>query len=220
MAAYYNEIDPYAAQWLRNLIAEGLIATGDVDERDIRYVSGDDLRGYAQCHFFAGIGGWSLALRMARWPDDRPIWTGSCPCQPFSNAGRRRCTEDDRHLWPEFRRLIEECRPPAVLGEQVASPDGRTWLAAVRTDLEALGYAVGAADLCAAGIGAPHIRQRLWFVAEGLADANELRQWRSTSGARRSSCLRSWWRLVETGRQSPVAPRRLPRWRCRSTLTW
>ncbi|KKK66801.1 hypothetical protein LCGC14_2960470, partial [marine sediment metagenome] len=74
---------------------------------------------------------------------------------------------DERHLWPAFYDLIAECRPPVVLGEQVASKDGREWLAGVRADLEALGYAVGAADLCAACVGAPHIRQRLWWVANG-----------------------------------------------------
>lgn len=116
-------------------------------------------------HFFAGIGGWAEALRLAGWPDDREVWTGSCPCQPFSNAGKRRGTEDERHVWPEFRRLIAECKPPTIFGEQVASKDGRNWLASVRNDLENLGYAVGAADLCAAGVGAPHIRQRLYWVA-------------------------------------------------------
>ena len=162
---YYNEIDPYAAQWLRNLIAAGHIAEGDVDTRSIKDVRADDLRPYVQCHFFAGIGVWSHALRLAGWPDDRPVWTGSCPCQPFSAAGAGKGVEDERHLWPEFHRLIAECRPPVVFGEQVASKDGLGWLDAVHADLEASGYAVGAADLCAAGIGAPHIRQRLWFVA-------------------------------------------------------
>lgn len=164
--SYYNEFDPYAAQWLRNLIAAGHIAPGDVDERSIVDVRPDDLAGYDQCHFFAGIGGWSRALRLAGWPDDRPVWTGSCPCQPFSAAGKRKGVEDHRHLWPEFRRLIAECNPPVVFGEQVASADGRDWLSGVRADLEDLGYAVGAADLCAAGVGAPHIRQRLWWVAD------------------------------------------------------
>lgn len=166
MTAYYNEFDPYAAEWLRNLIREGLIAPGDVDERSIVDVSPDDLRGYTQCHFFAGIGGWSLALRSAGWSDERPVWTGSCPCQPFSAAGKQRGEDDERHLWPVFFELIAEHRPPVVLGEQVASRLGRGWLAGVRADLEALGYAVGAADLCAACVGAPHIRQRLWWVAD------------------------------------------------------
>lgn len=166
MAAYYNEIDAGAAQWLRNLIAAGLIAPGDVDERSISDVRADDLVGYSQCHFFAGIGGWSYALRLAGWPDDRPVWTGSCPCQPFSSAGRGGGFADERHLWPEFFRLIRQCRPEQTFGEQVGSALGRTWLSAVRADLESVGYAVGAADLCAAGIGAPHIRQRLYWVAD------------------------------------------------------
>ncbi len=166
MTAYYNEHDPFAAAWLRELIKDGLIAPGEVDERNVEDVTGADLRGFAQVHLFAGIGGWSYALRLAGWPDERPVWTGSCPCQPFSAAGKRKGTSDPRHLWPEFRRLISECEPAIVFGEQVASKDGRLWLAGVRADLEALGYAVGGADLCAAGVGAPHIRQRLWWVAD------------------------------------------------------
>src|SRR5690348_1104404 len=121
MTAYYNEIDPQAAQWLRNLITAGLIAAGDVDCRSIAEVRPDDLRGYAQCHFFAGIGVWSHALRGAGWGDARPVWTGSCPCQPFSVAGDQEGFSDERHLWPVWFELIRECRPVAVFGEQVAS---------------------------------------------------------------------------------------------------
>jgi len=164
--AYYNEIDPYAAQWLRNLIDAGHIAPGVVDERSIEEVQADELREFTQCHFFAGIGGWSLAARLAGWADDEPLWTGSCPCQPFSAAGKRAGTDDERHLWPVFFRLIQECRPPAVAGEQVASRLGYEWLAGVRADLESEAYAVGAVDLCAASVGAPHIRQRMWWVAD------------------------------------------------------
>ena len=173
MSAYYNEIDPFSAEWLRRLIAEGLIPAGEVDERSIIEVTADDLRGFRQAHFFAGIGGWPLAARLAGWPDDRPLWTGSCPCQPFSVAGPGRGTDDERHLWPAFAGLIAQCRPAVVAGEQVASKAGRSWLAGVRTDLEALGYGVGAADLCAAGVGAPHIRQRLYWVAEPDAARRE-----------------------------------------------
>jgi DNA (cytosine-5)-methyltransferase 1 len=177
MKAYYNEIEPYAVQWLKNLIAAGLIMDGDVDPRPIQEVRPNDLTGYVRCHFFVGIAGWDLALQLAGWPCDAPVWTGSCPCQPFSVAGKRKGTSDERHLWPEFRRLIEECGPPVVFGEQVASKDGRVWLAGVRSDLEALGYGVGAADLCAAGIGAPHIRQRLYWV--GGMDVSETSERRS-----------------------------------------
>ena len=129
-------------------------------------MSPDDLKGFTQCHFFAGIGGWSLAARLAGWADDEPLWTGSCPCQPFSAAGKRGGTSDERHLWPVFFKLIKECRPSAVAGEQVASKLGYEWLTGVRSDLESEGYAVGAVDLCAASVGAPHIRQRMWWVAD------------------------------------------------------
>ncbi len=168
--AYYNEIDAYCAAWLRNLITAGHIPAGAVDERDIREVRGDDLKGYRQVHLFAGLGGWGYAARLAGIPDDEPIWTGSCPCQPLSSAGQRKGHADERHLWPAFQSLIAECRPATIFGEQVASKDGREWLAGVRADLEDLGYAIGAADLPAAGVGAPHIRQRLWWVADANTD--------------------------------------------------
>lgn len=163
--AYYNEIDPYAAEWLRNLIAAGHIAPGDVDTRDIRDVRPDDLRGYRQCHFFAGVGVWSYALRRAGWGDDRPVWTGSCPCQPFSAAGAGLGFSDERHLWPHFYWLISERRPAVVLGEQVASKDADPWIDLVCDDLEAVDYAVGAIPFPSAGVGAPHIRDRLYWVA-------------------------------------------------------
>jgi DNA (cytosine-5)-methyltransferase 1 len=164
VTAYYNENDPSAAAWLRELIKQGSIAPGHVDERSIADVSAADLVGFTQCHFFAGIGGWSLALRSAGWPDSERVWTGSCPCQPFSSAGKGEGFSDERHLWPDFHRLISECRPSTVFGEQVASPLGREWLDGVFVDLERVGYAVAGADLCAAGVGAPHIRQRLYWV--------------------------------------------------------
>ena len=165
MRAYYNEIDKFAASWLRKLIKRGLISNGEVDERSIVDVEPNDLRGFDQCHFFAGIGGWSYALRLAGWPDDRFVWTGSCPCQPFSVAGKQRGGEDERHLWPAWFRLIKECRPPAIFGEQVAGASGLAWLDHVLADLEGEGYAAAAADLPACGIGAPHIRQRIYFLA-------------------------------------------------------
>lgn len=163
---YYNEFSAYPARWLRSLAGAGLIPPGHVDERDIRSVLPADAAGYVQCHWFAGVGGWPLALRLAGWPDARPVWTASCPCQPFSGAGKKKGAADARHLWPDLFRILRECRPPVVFGEQVASPDGLPWLDGVFADLEGAGYACWAVDCCAAGVAAPHIRQRLYWVAD------------------------------------------------------
>lgn len=188
--AFYNEFDPAAAAWLRELIRRGLIADGEVDERSILDVTADDLRGFTQCHFFAGIGGWSLALRLAGWPDERPVWTGSPPCQPFSPAGKQKGQNDDRHLAPYFVSLVAAGRPDRIFGEQVSSaavfgasakragsavagkPEW-AWLDDLSERLEAARYAVGASDIPAAGVGAPHIRQRTFFGAVRLADSND-----------------------------------------------
>ncbi|EBR2208751.1 DNA cytosine methyltransferase [Salmonella enterica] len=164
--AYYNEIDPFAAQWLRNLIAGGHIAPGEVDERSIEDVTPDDLRGFTQCHFFAGIGVWSHALRLAGWPDNKPIWTGSCPCQPFSATGKGSGFDDDRHLWPAFGWLIKQCRPERVFGEQVAGGRADPWFDLVQNDVERMGYAFGITPFPAAGIGAPNERERAYWVAD------------------------------------------------------
>lgn len=164
--AYYNEHDANAAAWLRELIKQKHIADGEVDERSIVDVAAEDVRGFTQCHWFAGIGVWSYALRCAGWDDARPVWTGSCPCQPFSASGKQEGFSDERHLWPHLFRLISQCRPDVCFGEQVASPLGLAWIDAVHADLEGAGYAVGAVDTCAAGVGAPHIRQRLYWVAD------------------------------------------------------
>jgi DNA (cytosine-5)-methyltransferase 1 len=175
-AAYYNEFDKGAAAWLRELIKAGLIAPGEVDERSIEDVEPADLRGFTQCHFFAGIGVWSHALRRAGWPDSRPIWTGSCPCQPFSAAGQGAGLADERHLWPAFYHLIDQLRPAIIVGEQVASKAADPWIDLVHADMEALDYAFGAVAFPSAGVGAPHIRDRTYWVADaqasgGLADA-------------------------------------------------
>jgi DNA (cytosine-5)-methyltransferase 1 len=170
MTAFYNEIDPYCAQWLRNLINAGEIPPGIVDERSIEDIAPDELAGFTQCHFFAGLGGWPLALRKAGIHADYPLWTGSCPCQPFSAAGKGGGFADERHLWPAFDWLIGQCRPDIVLGEQVEGPAGRKWLDLVATDLEGHGYAFGTAVFPAAGVGAPQIRHRTYWVARTVGE--------------------------------------------------
>lgn len=182
MTAYYNEIDPYAAQWLRNLIVAGHIADGDVDERSIVDVHPDDLKGYVQCHFFAGIGGWSYAARLAGWPDDRPLWTGSCPCQPFSVAGKGLGFSDPRHLWPWWQNLIEKRKPATLFGEQ--SSAAAQWIVLVRGELETMGYAVGALPIEAASAGAKHHRDRWWFVADAEWDEQPRKEPRGGASGR------------------------------------
>jgi len=175
LSVYYNEIEPYAAAWLKNLMDAGYIPTGDIDTRSIEDVRPDDLRGYTQCHFFAGIGGWAYALALAGWPSDRPVWTGSCPCQPFSAAGKGPGFEDERHLWPSWQHLIAQCRPPVIFGEQVASAAAAPWIDLVQADVEGMDYAYGCVPFPAAGIGAPHIRDRNYWVAD--SDHSGLEGW-------------------------------------------
>ena len=213
MTAYYNEIDPFAAQWLRNLIAAGEIAPGDVDERDIRDVVPSEVVGYTQRHWFAGIGGWSFALRRAGFPDDRPIDTASVPCQPFSQSGKHAGFDDERHLWPAMFHILYALRPEFVMGEQVASNNGLAWLDLVSTDMEGAGYTFRAADLCAAGFGAPHIRQRLYWMAH--ADNTGLQRRligrdssdKCATGSGRMVCE---WLPCRDGHRRPVEPDTFP----------
>lgn len=162
---YYNENNPEAAEWLRELIKAGLIPNGEIDTRSITDVRADDIRGFRQLHFFAGIGGWARALEIAGWPADKEVWTGSCPCQPFSVAGKGKAQKDERHLWPEFFRLIREFRPEFVMGEQVPGAIGKGWLDGIYNDLESENYAVRSRVYGAFSAGAPHIRARLYWLA-------------------------------------------------------
>jgi DNA (cytosine-5)-methyltransferase 1 len=164
--AYYNEIDEYNCEWIQNLMDQGLIMKGVIDRRSIVEVTPDDVRGYTRVHFFAGIGGWDIALRLAGWPDALPVWTGSCPCQSFSSAGKRKGAKDERHLWPVMFDLVRQCRPDTAIGEQVSSAIRMGWLDGVSADLEKEGYAVGPLVLGAHSVGSPHIRQRLFWVAD------------------------------------------------------
>lgn len=172
---YLNEWSAYHAQWCRNLADAGEIPACVVDETDIRQVTGDRLNEYQQCHFFAGIAGWPLALKLAGVPDDFPVWTGSCHCQPFSRMGKRKGKSDERHLWPEFRRLFRQCRPRFMFGEQVAGADGIGWINAVHADLEEDGYAVVSAELCSPLVSADHGRPRIYWGAWDISDFRPVR---------------------------------------------
>lgn len=188
--AYYNEHDKSAAAWLRELIKEGVVTDGEVDERSIEDVVPAELAEFDRCHFFAGIGVWDYALTRAGWPDREfagQVWTGSCPCQPFSAAGKGVGFADERHLWPAWFHLIEQCRPGVIFGEQVSSKDTLPWIDLVHADLEGALYTVAAADLCSPSVGAPHIRQRLYFVAESdESRRSSVAAKRSRSGRQRS----------------------------------
>ena len=96
--------------------------------------------------------------------DSIDIITGGYPCQPFSIAGLKKGVEDPRHLWPEYFRLIKECRPTWIIGENV-SGHIKLGLDAVQEDLESQGYSLRTFSVSASSIGANHQRERIWTVA-------------------------------------------------------
>lgn len=165
MSAYYNDNDAYCCQVLRARIADGSLPAGDVDERDIKEVSADDLRGYKQWHLFAGIGGFALAQKWAGWPDDRELLTGGFPCQDISTAGKRAGIEGARSgLWSEMARLIGELRPGNILVENVSALLSNG-LGRVLGDLAEIGFDAEWHCIPAAAVGAHHYRARVWIVA-------------------------------------------------------
>jgi len=178
MKAYYNDFDKRVCAWLRQLIKDGLITDGDVDDRSIADVRADDLLGYDRIHMFAGVAGWDHALNLAGW-GDRPVWTGSCPCQDFSNSGRKEGFDGKRDLWPEMHRLIRECKPATVFGEQV--DDSPEWCDRMLNDLEGEGYACASAIIPASAVNAPHERKRFWFVAHSNQERGQgLEPWKDS----------------------------------------
>jgi len=206
---YYNDNDRKVCEWLAALKDASLIGDETIDNRSIKDVNATELAGFTRCHFFAGIGGWDYALQLAGWPADRSVWTGSCPYQPFSCAGKGKGEADERHLWPEFRRLIAECHPATIFGEQVAKAIEYGWLDRVSADLETEGYSVGAAVLGAHSVGAPHKRQRLYWVANansdgwspgnkaaatvGYGDSTFTDGWPCASVGNTNRCYSHWW---------------------------
>lgn len=198
--------------WLEQLIKNGDITKGDVDDRSIEEIKPQDVAGYDRCHFFAGVGTWDYALNRAGW-GDRPVWTASLPCQPFSSAGKRKGGKDERHLLPVYLELVKKCRPNTQIGEQVASSEivgteleasfviavqngdyakanklakrlvaqkGFTftsrWVDDLHAEMEKAGYAVGYDVLGAHSVGAAHIRQRLYWVANNCCERHKEQQ--------------------------------------------
>lgn len=185
MTVFYNEWDKRTASWLSRLAEAGNLPAGTIDTRSITELTAEDLRGYDQAHFFTGIGGWPLALRWAGLEGQPGIWTGSPPCQPFSVAGKQGGQDDDRHLAPVWLSLIRKCRPAIVFGEQVAAAVKKGWIDNLFSELEEAGYACGAAVLPACSVGAPHLRNRLFFGAVILGDADH--KCESAAAARQGS---------------------------------
>lgn len=204
--AYYNENNKFCAQWLRNLIAAELLQPGDVDDRSIVDVRAADLRGYAQCHFFAGIGGWPYALRLAEWPDARKAWSASVPCQPWSRARiyhkERERERDERDLWPIFFALVKQLRPTIVFGEQVTGIKVMPWIARLRKDFFASEYDLFTEQRKAFDHGSSQLRPRYYFSAHlDSARRERLVTSRSLSEAR------IWrWRSKEDLRAIAGAP--------------
>jgi site-specific DNA-cytosine methylase len=164
ITAFYNDIEPYCCAWLSNLMDTGLITPGVISDKSIEDIFPDELVGFNRVHMFAGIGIWDYALDIAGW-GDRQVWTGSCACQPFSEAGKGAGFNDERHLWPAWQWLIKERRPAIIFGEQVASKLVGPWVDLVHADLEGLGYAFGGVPFPSASIGSPHIRDRFYWMA-------------------------------------------------------
>lgn len=165
--AYYNDHDKKVCAWLDQLIKNGEITKGDVDDRSITEITADDIAGYDRVHLFAGIGTWDYALNQAGW-GDRPVLTASLPCQPFSAAGKGLGKQDERHLLPQAVDLIIKSGIDTIFGEQVERAIAHGWLDDLQAVMEAENYAVGHVVLGAHSVNSAHIRQRLYWVANSI----------------------------------------------------
>ena len=132
------------------------------------------------------------------------IVVGGFPCQPFSVAGKRKGTNDDRHLWPEMLRVIKACKPRWVIGENVRNltsiQDGMVF-EQVCTDLEEQGYEVQSFVIPASAVNAPHQRYRVWIVAYSENRGREQTEWKRRQGLERGSYDSGG---IETERQEVV----------------
>lgn len=186
MTHYYNEFHAGAADWLDELIRLGAIPAGFVDRRSVTDVRPSDLEGVTRADFFAGIGGWAEALRLAGQAETAGIWTGSPPCQPFSVAGKKLGFEDPRHLAPQFLDLVGKCRPRWLFGEQVSRALRLGWARFVQDELQKHGYITAFAVLPAGGVGSPHRRERVFFGAYDMVNTNRDDDRRAIQRSRRT----------------------------------
>ncbi len=120
------------------------------------------------------------------WYGKVDIISGGFPCQPFSFAGKRQGKADDRWLWHEMRRVIDEARPPWVVAENVAGII-KMDLDEVLSDLEAIGYSTEAVVIPAASVNAPHKRDRVWIIAYSHSEAQSRKSEHGSEGFRFSS---------------------------------
>ena len=128
------------------------------------------------------------------------IISGGFPCQPYSSAGKRKGKEDERHLWPEMLRTIREIKPSFVVGENVrglTNWNGGMVFDEVCAELEALGYQVAPIIIPACGLGAPHKRERIWFVA--YSNGNDGRSTNRESGCEESKTNRTREQSIHFG---------------------
>lgn len=140
------------------------------------------------------------------WAGNVDLLTGGFPCQPFSAAGRRKGTEDDRHLWPEMLRVIREFNPRWIIAENVGGLitwSGGLVLEQVHTDLEAAGYEVQAFVIPAVAVGAPHRRDRVWIIAHALG-SDALGDAGAFSGAKEKARLQERNEVGQLGKPSGV----------------
>ena len=147
-------------------------------------------------------------VRGSDLPTRPDVICGGFPCQPFSQAGKQQAQDDARHLWPEMFRLIRECRPTWVVGENVAGLI-RLGLDEVLTDLESEGYSTRTFNIPACSVGAPHLRQRLWIVAhsdsesepDGSFDGNARQRQLGFEFVADSECKRERGRRISRSRK-------------------
>lgn len=173
-------------------------------------------------HVFVDYEPFAQAVTRKHWPDAEihgdirtfrgdaygpvKLVTGGFPCQPFSAAGRRKGTEDDRYLWPEMFRIIREAHPDWVVAENVSGLltwDGGLVLETVLTDLESEGYEAWPVVLPAASVGAPHLRNRIWIIANSIRrDARGTsRELRGEEGA---EWIPEWNEMGQLGISDPI----------------